>query len=94
MKTGVGAFWPFLSDHERTLLQELGISDESDPRYSPVYIPHVFTLYGDRRIHKVYNGWWYVGRPTVDELRLDLRAIMSQRPDWQYAKDWQAGRVK
>jgi hypothetical protein len=72
----------------------LDLIDESDPRFSPVYIPHVFALYVDRRIHKVYNGWWYVGPPTVDELRLDLRAIMSQRPDWTYSKDWQAGRVK
>ena len=88
MKTGVGAFWPFLSDHDRKLLRELDLADESDPRYSPVYIPHVFVLHGERRIHKVYNGWWYVGRPTVDELRFDLRAVMSQRPDWAYSKDW------
>lgn len=94
MKNGVGAFWPFLSDHERKLLRQLELADESDPRFSPVYIPHVFALHGDRRIYKVDNGWWYVGRPSVDELRMDLRAIMSQRPDWEYSRDWQAGRVK
>jgi hypothetical protein len=66
MKNGVGAFWPFLCDHERKLLRQLELADESDPRF----------------------------RPSVDELRIDLRAIMSQRPDWEYSKDWQAGRVK
>ena len=90
MKSGVGAFWPFLSDRERTLLRELDLVDESDPRFSPIYIPHVFVLEGDRTIFKIYNGWWYVGRPTVEELRMDLRAILSKRPDWAYSRDWQA----
>ena len=85
MKTGVGAFWPFLSDHDRKLLRELDLADDSDPRYSPVYIPHVFVLHGERRIHKVYNGWWYVGRPTLEELRQDFRALMqASRDDYVY----------
>lgn len=31
----------------------------------------------ERVIHKIYNGWWYLGRPTVEELRMDLRALMA-----------------
>ena len=32
---------------------------------------------------KVYNGYWFFGRPTVEELRLDLRAVLQRcRPDW------------
>jgi hypothetical protein len=27
-----------------------------------------------------------VGRPTVEELRMDLRALMSRRQDWWYDK--------
>ena len=31
----------------------------------------------------VYNGYWYVGRATPDELRADFRAISSEvRSDW------------
>jgi len=38
----------------------------------------------DRTIYKIYNGWWYVGRPTVEEIRMDLRALLSRRNDWVY----------
>ena len=33
MRNGVGALWPFLSDHERTLLHDLDLADESGCRY-------------------------------------------------------------
>ena len=39
-------------------------------------------------------GLWYVGKPTVEELRMDLRALTSRRPDWEYRKDWQAGTLE
>jgi len=42
----------------------------------------------NREIYKIYNGWWFVGRPTVEELRLDLRAVMSRRPDYTYQRAW------
>ena len=37
-----------------------------------------------REMHnKIYNGYWFFGRPTVEELRLDLRAVLQRcRPDW------------
>ena len=94
MRNGVGALWPFLSDNERKLLQELDLSDETDSRFSPVFIPTTFILNGDRTIYKIYNGWWYMGRPTVEELRMDLRAIFSQQSDWEYNKDWGMGSEK
>jgi len=94
MRNGVGALWPFLSDNKRKLLQELDLADETDPRFSPVFIPTTFVLNGDRTIFKIYNGWWYVGRPTVEELRIDFRAILSQRSDWEYNKNWGMGSEK
>ena len=37
---------------------------------------------GDLVIHKVYDGGWFVGRPTIDELRQDLRTLMGRyHPD-------------
>jgi hypothetical protein len=34
-------------------------------------------------IHSVYNGYWYWGRPSNDDLRHDLREITQKiRPDW------------
>ncbi len=46
-------------------------------------IPHVIVLEPGLRVHKIYNGYWFFGRPTVEELRQDLRAVsMNCRPDW------------
>ena len=34
-------------------------------------------------IHSVYNGYWYWGRPSNEDLRRDLRAVTREiRPDW------------
>jgi hypothetical protein len=35
------------------------------------------------RVYKIYNGYWFFGRPTVEQLRLDLREALKRcRPDW------------
>lgn len=82
------ADYPFLIDAERKLINELDIVDNTDPKHSPIPIPYTFVLDRNREIHKIYNGWWFVGRPTVEELRLDLRAVMSRRPDYAYQRAW------
>ena len=61
MRNAVGAMWPFLSDHERKLVYELDMADESEDRFGPVFVPYTFVLDSDRTIYKVYMGWWYVG---------------------------------
>ena len=30
------------------------------------------------RVYKIYNGHWFFGRATVQELRLDVRAILQR----------------
>ena len=46
-------------------------------------IPHVIVLEPGLVIFKIYNGYWFFGRPTIEELRQDLRAVLSKyRPDW------------
>ena len=81
----LGAAFPFLCDHERNVIVELDIVDTTDANHPRIAIPYAFVLDAGRVIFKIYNGWWYVGRPTVEELRMDLRALMSQRQDWWYA---------
>jgi peroxiredoxin len=80
----LGIQFPFLSDHDRKLIEELEIVDTTDAHHPRVAIPYAFVLDGNREIYKIYNGWWYLGRPTVEELRMDLRALMSRRADWWY----------
>ena len=84
MRDKLGADWPFLMDPDRTLLHELEMTDRTDPIHGDIYIPYTFILDRDRTIHKIYNGWWFLGRPTVEEIRLDLRALMRKRSDWVY----------
>jgi peroxiredoxin len=90
-RAGVGADWTFLSDPGRKLQKDLDIAEYTDPTHNPM-IPHTLVLEPGRRIHKIYNGYWFFGRPTVEELRLDLRAVLQRcRPDWDITgPEWRA----
>ena len=82
-RAGLGARWTFLSDAERRYQEDLGLRETTDTLYRP-YVPTVFTLLPDLTIHSVYNGYWFWGRPTLEDLRQDLRDITRQlRPDWE-----------
>lgn len=85
-RDALGADWPFLMDPDRKLLHELEMVDTTDPAHGEIYIPYTFILNRDRTIYKIYNGWWFVGRPTAEEIRMDLRALMIQRHDWVYPR--------
>src|SRR5437899_2919890 len=81
-RASVGAQWTFLSDPGRTIQKDLDIQEYTDPENDPM-IPHTFVLKPGLVIYSVYNGYWYWGRPGVDELRRDLRAVTAEiRPDW------------
>src|SRR4029077_1695484 len=86
VRDGLGATFPFLCDAEKKVIGDLDIIDNTDPAHSPVAIPYTFLLDRDRTIYKIYNGWWFLGRPTVEEIRLDYRALLSHRADWWYDK--------
>lgn len=88
LRADIGADFPFLIDAERKLIAELDMVDNTDPKHPQIPIPYAFVLDRDREIYKVYNGWWYVGRPTVEELRMDLRALMARRDDYAYDRAW------
>jgi peroxiredoxin len=82
MRSGVGAHWPFLSDHGRRIQKELDIQEYTDPGHDPM-VPHTFVLEPGLVIHSVYNGYWYWGRPSQEDLRRDLREVSRKvRPDW------------
>ncbi|MDK2896634.1 MAG: hypothetical protein PWP04_754 [Candidatus Atribacteria bacterium] len=86
VRDSIGADFAFLSDPDRKLLHELEMVDSTDRVHGEVYIPYTFVLDRDLTIYKIYNGWWFAGRPTVEELRMDLRALLSRRPDWVYGR--------
>ncbi len=84
MRAALAADWPFLIDADRRLMYELQMVDTTDPLHGEIYIPYSFALNHDRSIFNVYNGWYYVGRPTVEEVRADWRALMARRTDYVY----------
>src|SRR5262249_48264169 len=92
-RAGLGATFAFLSDQDRSAITELGIVDNTDGEYPNVAIPHTFCLAPDLTIYKIYNGWWFVGRPTLEELRQDLRALIEGRADYPHAA-WDTPAVK
>jgi len=83
-KAGLGANWPFLSDEKRELINKLGILDETEGEYAFRSLPYTFILKPNLEIYKIYNGWYFVGRPTAEELRQDLRSIMREMDYYDY----------
>jgi peroxiredoxin/cold shock CspA family protein len=83
-RAGLGAQWTFLSDERRVIIKQINILDETEGEYAYRAQPYTFILQPDLRIYKIYNGWYFVGRPTNEELRHDLRTIMETRSDYRY----------
>jgi peroxiredoxin len=84
-KASVGAQWPFLCDPGRKVQRDLDIQEYTDPHHDPM-VPHTFVLDPGLVIHKLYNGYWFWGRPSVYELWQDLREVTRKiRPDWDLA---------
>lgn len=82
-RAGLGARWTFLCDPARTYLATLDLQEATDTVHTP-YAPAVFVLRPDLTIHAAFNGYWFWGRPTNEELRHSFREITRQvRPDWE-----------
>jgi hypothetical protein len=60
-------------------------------------IPYTLVLKPGLVIHRIYNGYWFWGRPSLDDLWRDLReATREIRPDWDLGapglrEAWEAG---
>jgi peroxiredoxin len=87
-RNSVGAQWPFLSDPGRIVQKDL----DNDPM-----IPHTLVLRPGLVVHKIYNGYWFWGRPSFYDLWHDLRDVSSETwPDWDLSapglrEAWEAG---
>lgn len=95
-RTSVGAQWTFLSDARRGVQQDLDIQEYTDPHHNPM-IPHTLVLEPGLIVYKIYNGYWFWGRPSTAELWQDLREVTRKiRPDWDLAtpglrETWERG---
>ncbi|MEL6271236.1 MAG: redoxin domain-containing protein [Chloroflexota bacterium] len=92
-RAGLGATFPFLADEHRALIRQVGILDRTEGEYVDTAQPYTFVLRPDMTIHKIYDGWFFVARPTIEELRRDLREIMSEQSYYPY-EAWDVDEVK
>jgi peroxiredoxin len=85
-RAGLGARFIFLSDSERRWLRRLPLLEVTYTLHDP-YQPAAFTLFPDLTIHAAFNGYWYWGRATMEELRREMREITREiREDWEVPK--------
>ena len=85
-RASVGAQWPFLADPGRIVQKDLDIQEYTDPHNDPM-IPHTIVLKPGLVVHRVYNGYWFWGRPSLYDLWRDLREAFAEvRSDWDLAR--------
>ena len=95
-RASTGAQWPFLEDPGRIVQKDLDIQEYTDPDNDPM-IPHTLVLKPGLVVHRIYNGYWFWGRPSFADLWRDLRELMAEiRPDWDLSSPglreaWEAG---
>ena len=79
-RAGLGARFTFLSDARREWVEKLDLLEETDTIHRP-YRPTALVLSPDLQIHRVYDGYWYLGRPGREDLRRDLREVSASIRD-------------
>jgi peroxiredoxin len=90
-RAGLGGAFPFLSDVDRKVAEELDLIELTDETHRP-FLPYTFLLDSRLVVSKVWLGFWYWGNPTPDELRLGLREIVAaEQPSYDAHAVWQAG---
>jgi peroxiredoxin len=96
LRQQLGAHYPFLYDEAKRVRDELDIREYTDTRHEPM-VPHTFLLGPCLKIHRIWNGYYYWGRPSTAELHAELRELTRAiRPDWSLAdpelkRRWDAG---
>ncbi len=66
--------WPFLCDPDRRVLERLGLRETTDTQHDPTFRAHVRAR-PDLTVDRQYDGYWFLGRPTLAELVRDLREV-------------------
>lgn len=74
MKIATGAWWTFLCDSDLEVQRRLEIDEYTDIHHSAT-VPHTVVLAPGLVIDKVYCGYWFWGRPSVDQLWADLQDL-------------------
>ena len=75
LKISTGANWTFLADEELELRQRFEIDEYTDTHHDNAVVPHTLILSPGLKIEQVYVGYWFWGRPSPEQLWLDLQQV-------------------
>jgi peroxiredoxin len=82
LKISTGANWTFLADEDLVVQQDLDIAEYTDTHHT-ASVPHTLVLAPGLVVDKIYNGYWFWGRPSIYDLWADLRDLSRRvRPDY------------
>jgi peroxiredoxin len=76
LKIGTGAGWTFLSDAAFELQRHFDINEYTDTHHDHAAVPHTLILSPGLVIERVYVGYWFWGRPTVQQLWQDVGDVL------------------
>jgi len=77
MRIATGAHWPYLADNELEVQQALEMDEYTDPHHDAT-VPHTLILLPGLKVEKVYVGYWFWGRPSPQQLWLDLQEVFAR----------------
>lgn len=82
MKSATGAWWTFLSDGEYSAQDAFGIAEYTDPHHRAT-VPHTVVVGPGLVVDKTYCGYWFWGRPSPQQLWVDLQDLFRRtKPDF------------
>jgi len=99
LRQQLGAHYTFLYDEKSIVRDDLQILEYTDPQHEPM-VPHTILVGPGLKIHKIWNGYYYWGRPSTAELHAELRELTRAiRPDWDLSdaklrRRWEQGDKK
>jgi peroxiredoxin len=77
MRIATGAHWPYLADKDLEVQRALEIDEYTDPHHDAT-VPHTVILSPGLVVEKTYVGYWYWGRPSAEQLWLDLQGVSAR----------------
>ena len=90
-RAGLGASFPFLSDSERGVAEDLDLVEETDTVHRPL-LPTTFLLDSCLAIAAVWHAFWFWDNPTPEELRQGLREVTRREQPTHAAQAlWRGG---
>lgn len=90
-RAGLGASFPFLSDADGRVAVELDLVEETDAVHRPL-LPTTFLLDSRQVVAEIWNGFWFWGNPTPEELRQGLRKVTQrEQPTFDAQAVWRTG---